>query len=140
MNEDLAAKLKCLRLGGLITHWDEYLELAAKKRLSHGGLLAYVLEEEYRIKRENARKLRIKRACIPETFVIETYPFQRQPKLNKKMIMALYESFECVKSSRNIIWLGPTGVGKSGLATSFLTHAIDQGCTGRYVLFAELVA
>lgn len=140
MNEDLAAKLKCLRLGGLIAHWDEYLQVAAKKGLSHGGLLSYVLEEEYRIKRENARKLRLKRACIPETFVIETYPFQRQPKLNKKMIMALYESFECVKSSRNIIWLGPTGVGKSGLATSFLTHAIDQGCTGRYVLFAELVA
>jgi DNA replication protein DnaC len=31
-------------------------------------------------------------------------------------------------------------VGKTGLATSFLTHAIDQGYSGRYVLFAELVA
>jgi DNA replication protein DnaC len=41
--------------------------------------------------------------------------------------------------NQNIIWLGPTGCGKTGLATSFLVHAIDQGHTGRYVTFAELV-
>ena len=31
-------------------------------------------------------------------------------------------------------------MGKTGLATSFLTQAIDQGYSGRYVLFAELLA
>ena len=98
------------------------------------------MEEEYRIKRENARKIRLKRACIPEPFVIETYPFDRQPNLSKKMIMALYDCFDYMKSSRGIIWLGPTGVGKSGLATSFLVHAINQGYAGRHVPFAELVA
>jgi DNA replication protein DnaC len=36
--------------------------------------------------------------------------------------------------------LGVTGCGKTGLATSFLIHAIDQGYSGRYVLFSELVA
>jgi DNA replication protein DnaC len=45
-----------------------------------------------------------------------------------------------VRQSQNIIWLGGTGVGKTGLATSFLTHAIDQGYSGRYVLFPELLA
>jgi len=139
MNEELAEKLKYLRLGGLLGHWDEYLKLAAGKRFSHGQLLTYILEEECRIKRDNARKLRLQRAYIPETLVIETYPFHRQPQLNKKMIMALYESFD-MKSSQNIIWLGPTGVGKSGLATSFLNHAIEQGYTGRHIPFAELVA
>lgn len=140
MNEEMGEKLKYLRLGGLHAGWDEYLKLAAQKRFSHGHLLAHVVEEEYRIKRENARQLRLKRACIPEPFVIETYPFDRQPHLSKKMIMALYDSFDYMKSNRGIIWLGPTGVGKSGLATSFLTHAINQGHTGRHVPFAELVA
>lgn len=140
MNEELAGKLKYLHLGGLLTHWDEHLKLAAQKRFSHGRLLTWIVEEEYRIKQDNARKFRLKRSEIPERFVIETYPFHRQPKLNKKMIMTLYESFEYMKSSRNIIWLGKTGVGKTGLATSFLIHAIDQGYTGRHILFAELVA
>lgn len=139
MNEELTEKLKYLRLGGLLGHWDEYLKLAAKERFSHGRLLTYILEEEYRIKHDNARRLRLQRARIPEVLVIETYPFHRQPQLNKKMIMALYESFD-MKSSQNIIWLGPTGAGKSGLATSFLIHAIEQGYTGRHIPFAELVA
>ena len=139
MNEELAAKLKCLRLSALLAHWDEYLKLAAKKRLSHGRLLAHVVEEEYRIRRENACRLRLKRAHIPEPFVIETFPFGKQPKLNRKMVLALYDSFEYMRASRNIIWLGPTGCGKTGLATSFLTHAIEKGHTGRYVPFAELI-
>ena len=139
MNEELAAKLKYLRLSGLSAHWNDYLKMAAKKRLSLARMLTYIIDEEYRIKRENACCLRLKRARIPEPFAIETYPFAKQRKLNRKMIMALYDSLEYMDASRNIIWLGPTGCGKTGLATSFLTHALRQGHTGRFVPFAELI-
>jgi len=139
MKDELAMKLKYLRLGGLSAHWDEYLKWAAKKRLSHGRLLEHIIDEEYRLRRRNAHTLRLKCARIPEAFVIETYPFARQPKLNRKLVLALYDSLEYMHQRRNIIWLGPTGCGKTGLATSFLTHAIDQGYTGRHVLFAELI-
>jgi DNA replication protein DnaC len=40
---------------------------------------------------------------------------------------------------QNMAWLGPTGCGKTGLATSFMNQAIDRGHTGRFVLFPELV-
>ena len=139
MDEDLAGKLKYLRLRGVLTHWDDYLHLAAQKRLSHAQLLTHIVTEEFRMKQDNARIMRLKRAGIPDPFVIETYPFDRQPKLNKKMIMALYDTLSYMKDSLGIIWLGPTGVGKSGLATSFLIHAINHGYTGKYVLFADLV-
>jgi DNA replication protein DnaC len=35
--------------------------------------------------------------------------------------------------------MGGTGIGKTGLATSFLIQAIHQGARGRYVLFADLL-
>ena len=140
MNKELSEHLKYLRLGGLLAHWDEYLKLAAEQNFSHARLLTHVLEQEYRIKRENARRLRVKRACIPEPLAIETFPFERQPKLNQKKIMALYDSLDYMQNHQNIIWLGVTGCGKTGLATSFLLHAIEQGYSGRYVLFAELIA
>ena len=140
MNNQLVEKLKYLHLGGLMAHWDDYLKMAADKRWSQAHLLTHIVEEEYRIKRENARALRIRRARIPEPWVIETFPFERQPKLNKKKIMALYDTLSFMKNSQNIIWMGRTGCGKTGLATSFLIHAINQGYTARYVLFAELVA
>ncbi len=139
MNEQLADKLKCLNLGGLLAHWDEYLKLAADQRWSHGHLLTHIIEEEYRIKRGRLHLRRLQTARLPEPWAIETFPFARQPKLNQKKIMAVYDSLEYLRQSQNILWLGSTGVGKTGLATSFLTHAIDQGYSGRYVLFAELV-
>ena len=140
MNKELIETLKYLRLGGLLVHWDDYLKLAAEGRFSQARLLTHVLEEECRIKRENARQLRLKRARIPDPLVIETFPFERQPKLNKKKIMALYDSLGYMNQSQNLLWLGATGCGKTGLATSFLIHAIDQGHSGRYVLFADLIA
>ncbi len=140
MNKELTQTLKYLHLGGLLAHWDEYLKLAADKGFSHTRLLTYVLEEECRIKRENARRLRLKRARIAEPLVIETFPFARQPQLNQKKLMALYDSLGYMQGHQNIIWLGATGCGKTGLATGFLIHAVEQGYSGRYVLFAELVA
>lgn len=139
MDEQLEQQLRYLRLRALLTQWDELLKRAAQKNYSHDRLLRHVVKEEYRIRRENARAFRLKKAAIPELLVMETYPFGRQPKLNKKRIMALYDSMAFVTNAQNIIWLGKTGSGKTGLATAFLIHAINQGYSGRYVLFAELV-
>ena len=76
---------------------------------------------------------------LPEPWAIESYPFDRQPKLNREKLMAVYDSLDYMRHSQNVIWLGRPGVGKTGLAISFLTHAIDQGHSGRYVLFPELL-
>jgi DNA replication protein DnaC len=54
--------------------------------------------------------------------------------------MALSDSLDYMQNHQNIIWLGVTGCGKTGLATSFLMRAIEQGYSGRYVLFAERIA
>ena len=86
MDEQLEQMLKYIRLGGLLANWDRYLSLAQKSNYSHARLLKHVVEQEYQIKKENARKMRLARARIPEKFVIETFPFARQPKLNKKAV------------------------------------------------------
>ncbi len=140
MNEKMAQILKQLRLGGLLVRWDEYVELARKKSFSPIRFLEYVLEEESKLKSENSRQLRLKRARIPELLVMETFPFARQPKLSKKKILSLYDPFDFLEKGQNIVWVGPTGSGKTGLATSFLIEAINRGHSGRYVLFPELVA
>jgi DNA replication protein DnaC len=139
MTKELTDMLKYLRLGNLLAHWEDYLKLPADKNLSHARWLTHLIEQEYQRKRDNARQLRLKQAHLPETLVIETYPFERQPKLNKQRLMALYDSLEYLQQHQNLIWLGISGCGKTGLAISFLIHAIDQGYRGRYVLFADLV-
>ena len=138
MDEDLLTMLKYLKLPGLIANWDHYLALADKGNFSHPRLLKHIVGEEYAIRKENSRKMRICRAKIPEKFVIETFPFDKQPKLSRKKILNIYDS-DYMSKSQNIIWVGSTGTGKTGFATSFLMQAIDQGYRGRFITFPELV-
>ena len=139
MDEKIVAMLKYIRLWGLLANWDGYIEMARKGSFSHPRLLSYIVEEEYKLKRENSRKMRMSRAKIPEEFVIETFPFDRQPKLNEKKLLSVYDSFDYVGKNQNIIWVGPPGTGKTGLATAFLIQAIREGYSGRFVAFPELV-
>lgn len=139
MDEELIKMLKYIRMSGLVANWDRYLDLAQQKDLSHVRFLKYIIEQEYAIKKENSRKLRLKRAQIPEHWVMETFPFEKQPNLNKKKVLAIYDSFDYMTKKQNIILIGQTGVGKSGLATAYLIKAINQGYNGRFIEFADLI-
>ena len=139
MDKELIETLKYLRMGGLLAHWDEYLALALKQRFSHVRLLQHVLNEEVKLKRDNARQLRLKRARIPELLDLTTYPFDRQPKLDRKKLVSIYDAFEYMTKAQNIVWMGPTGCGKTGLATGFLINAVSRGYTGRFVSFPSLI-
>jgi len=139
MDDELIKMLKYLRLGHLLSNWDDLLKTAQEKKYSYFQLLTEVIEQEYKAKIENSRIRRLKQAKIPEHLVIESYPFERQKKLAQKKILTLYDSLNYMIRHENIMWIGPTGVGKTGLASSFLIQAINRGYTGRSILFSELL-
>lgn len=140
MDEDLTRKLTYLRLTNLRERWDEYLTVARKKRTSPVRLLKTVIEDEVVVKHERALERRLRQARIPEMLLMETFPFNQQPKLDRKKILSLFDAFDFLEKVQNILWVGPTGCGKTGLATGFLVEAIHRGHTGRHVLFPELIA
>ncbi len=139
MDEKLVEMIKYLRMPGLTANWDHYLKVAQKGNFSHVRFLKYLLEEEYKIKKEKSRLLRVRRARVPEKLIMETFPFHNQPKLNRKKVLAIYDAFDYVTKNHNVIWIGPTGTGKTGLATAFLMQALERGFSGRFILFPELI-
>jgi hypothetical protein len=62
-----------------------------------------------------------------------------QPKLDRQRLLSLYDSFDYIRKKQNLIWLGPTGCGKTGLASALLLQAIDRGYRGYFVPFAERI-
>ena len=114
MDEEVRKILKYLRLWGLLARWDELLAEATRGRFSHERLLKHLLEAEYRSKSDNARMLRRKRAHIPERLQIETFPFARQPKLDRKRIMSLYDSFDYMTKKQNVVCWGRRAAAKPG--------------------------
>jgi DNA replication protein DnaC len=139
MDEQFAQTLKHLGLRGVLSHWDEYVLLAEQQDYSPVRWLRHVLEEESRLHDENSRRLRLLRAKIPDPWRMETFPFERQPNLDKKRLLSLYDAFEYMEKHHNFCFIGPTGSGKTSLATGFLIQAIERGYNGRFVLFPELI-
>jgi hypothetical protein len=101
----------------LMSHWNVYLEMAAKKRLSHVRLLTHIIEQEYQIKQTSACTHRLKRARIPEPLEIETYPFGQQPKLNRKIVMTLYDSLDYITANPHFSYVFSIKSWRNGLST-----------------------
>ena len=85
-----------------LTLYDQALAEARQGRFSHERLLKHVLQAEYRTRSDQARILRRKRAHIPELLEIETFPFTRQPKLDRQRIMSLDDRFDYMTKQQNI--------------------------------------
>ena len=139
MDKEIEEKLRYLRLTELLVTWDEVMAQAKTKSLSYTAFVKQILDRECASKRERARLQRLHKAKIEELCLIETYPFARQPGISKKKILDLFDSKNYIQKKQNVIFVGPTGVGKSGLATSLLVHAINNGVSGRFISFPDLL-
>jgi DNA replication protein DnaC len=136
---DIKSLFKNLGMRILTNDWDDILKKANKTKPSYYNFMKSVMEKEYADKCERARLARIRRAKIPEVYIIDTFPFRKQPRLNKKVVYGLHDSLDFVKENQDLILIGPTGCGKTGLATSFLMHAINKGYKGRFFDFKDLI-
>lgn len=139
MNRSIESQLDYLGLSHLRENWDTYLKDALVKKVSYQNFLTTIISNEYQWVYQKRRTARIKTAGIPELLVMETFPFERQPRLKKKLVMELYDSMRYMTESQVLLFIGPTGCGKSGLATSYLVHALNQEYRGKFFDFKELL-
>jgi DNA replication protein DnaC len=139
MEKSIESYLDYLGMANLKQCWNEYLRDATAKKISYQHLLTSVITDEYQYRYDKRRLARIKAACIPELLVMETFPFERQPQLRKKLVMEIYDSMRYITDHQVLLFIGPTGCGKSGLATSYLVHAIERGYRGHFIDFKALM-
>lgn len=139
MDKKTKEMLEFLKLDFLLKKWEEIIELAEKENQSFDKFLKMIIKNEFNSRNEIARSNRVSRAKIPNEFNIETYPFNDQPHLNKKRLLQRYDSLDYITNNRNIIFIGPSGTGKTGLASCILRHAINSGHSGRFIEFNILM-
>ena len=132
-------ELKFLDLRCLRENWDRILGEAKTKSPSYHKFMQEWIAQEAAARRERQRKARIKRANLEEPWVMETFPFTKQPNLKRKFVIELYDSMDYMKTPQDLVFMGPTGCGKSGLATSYLIQALDQGYRGYFIDFKKLL-
>lgn len=143
MNEEIAQLLKSLRLRGIAEILDEELAHAEKKGLSYQDFIARLLRAHWHYQQQAALAYRIDRARLPEQWTLESFPFKRQPGVSQRQ-MRTFGELEFVGKAENIVFIGETGVGKTGLASSLLLKALQNGHRGLFIraqdLFDEMYA
>ena len=139
MRKEIEKQLDYLKLLWLRESWDKEIKSCEEREWSIRKFLNHIVKKEYSEKIERSRLSRIKSAKIPLEYRMETFPFEKQPHLNKKRLLSKYDSLSYIENSTNLIFLGRTGTGKTGLATAFLLNAINNGYRGKFLLFSELI-
>jgi len=143
MNEELQQLLKNLKLRRVLDIYDEQLHAAEKDDVSYSEFVTRLMRAQWHARQEHALEWRIRNAKLPERWSLDTFPFPRQPGVNRKQIRTFAE-LDFVAKKENIVFIGPTGVGKSGLASGILLKAIENGYRCQFIraqdLFEEMYA
>lgn len=137
MNDDLDQLLKNLKLRRMRDILREELERAEKKKPSYSDFLARVLREEYQHQQVRFLEYRIDRANLPERWSLETFPWKQQPGVSKPQVEQLAE-LDFVARAANLVFIGNTGVGKTGLASAILLKALQHGYRGLFIKAQDL--
>jgi DNA replication protein DnaC len=143
INEELEQLLKNLKLRRILDIYEEQLHAAEKEDVSYSEFLTRLMRAQWHARQEHALEWRIRNAKLPERWSLDTFPYARQPGINRKQIRTFAE-LDFVTKKENIVFIGPTGVGKSGLASGILLKAIENGYRCQFVraqdLFDEMYA
>lgn len=143
MTDEIRQLLKVLRLRKIAEILESELALADKEQRSYQDLIARLLRAQWHFQQESALAWRIEHARLPEKWTLESFPFKKQPGVSQRQIRAFAE-LDFVAKAENIVLVGPTGVGKTGLASGLLLKALQNGHRGLFVraqdLFDEMYA
>ena len=126
MNDALLKVLKRLRLSGLAQTLDVRLQEAAGHSLNHAEFLELILQDELAVRGERQIQRRTKAAAFREVKTVDQFNFSFNPSINKQQI---YELATCrfIREAKDVLWLGPPGVGKSFLVQALGYQAIKSG-------------
>lgn len=137
MTEEIEQLLKNLHLKKILEIFDEVHRKADRKQIPYQEFLLELLRPQWHFKQEQSMQWRIKRACMPELWTLESFPYKKQPGVNRREIQTLAE-LDFIAESKNIVFIGPTGVGKTGLASGLLLKALQNGYRGQFICAQEL--
>jgi len=126
MNESLRSALKQLRLSGLLDSLEVRLHEAAGNGLNHTEFLELILQDELAVRADRQLLRRVKAAQFRELKSLDDFDWSFNPSIKKKQVCDL-ASCRFVREARDVLLLGPPGVGKGFLAQAIGYQALKAG-------------
>jgi len=138
MRNKIQQLLADLRLKGIAQTLDQELNMADKKGTSVSEVIYRLLMAEHKYRQERSLEYRIKSAKMPLDWTLKTFPFEKQPGVQKHRIQSLAE-LSFIERAENIVFIGNPGTGKTGLGIGLLHQALVAGHRGRFYNAQDLL-
>jgi DNA replication protein DnaC len=105
---------------------DTAAQQAAASSWSYSHFLGYLLDGELRHRHANTVRLSLQFAKLPYLKRIEDFDFSAQPSVDRRLIEEL-ATLRFVEEGRNVVLLGPPGVGKTHIAIALGVKVAEAG-------------
>ena len=138
MNQNLVQSARKLRLSGLLSSLELRLQEAQTHQLPHEQFLELVFQDELNVRHQRLIDKRTKAAGFRDRKTLEDFDWAFNPAIKRQQMYEL-ASGQFIRQRRDILLVGPPGLGKSHLAQAIGYHLIKAGFQVFYCSIFDLV-
>ena len=133
----LLNNLDILKLTKIKDYYPNYIEHVSKD-ISFTDMLYELTNKEIEFKNERYSQMQLNMSAFPYQKQIEDFDFDYQPSINKSEILEL-NTLGFIERHENILFIGPSGVGKTHLAISLGITAVKNRHSVYFISCHDLI-
>ena len=130
--------LRALKLPTVLAECEAVAQQAARENADHLAYLLRLCERELIEREQKAAQRRLKGARFPAAKTLDQFDFAARPSVNKPLVLDLARG-DYLGRRENVLLVGPSGTGKTHLATALGVAACGQGKRVRFWRVTELI-
>jgi DNA replication protein DnaC len=139
MNQHLVQSARQLRLSGLLASLELRLQEAHTHQLPHEQFLELIFQDELNVRQQRLINKRTRAAGFRDgNKTLEDFDWTFNPAIKRQPIYEL-ASGQFIRQHRDVLLVGPPGLGKSHLSQAIGYHAIKAGFHVLYSSIFDLV-
>jgi DNA replication protein DnaC len=138
LTERIAQQCKRLKLIHLESEWPGIADAAVRDQQSFADFLDQLLAAECQARDQRTREAMLKLATLPTIKTLEGYDFGFSTGTPRKQVMEL-GGLAFIERHENVVLLGPSGVGKTHIASALALRATQAGIKTRFITAADLM-
>lgn len=136
--KQLVQNLEYLKLKQMTLHLNEVVDFSLNNQISFIDTLVKLTNYEIDVREQNMIHSMVKVGAFPHLKEINDFDFSFQPSINQKQILD-FTSLRFIEGNENIVFLGPSGVGKTHLATSIGIAAAKKRTSTYFIKCHDLI-
>lgn len=134
---EMLALLKGLKLHGMASAFTEIIDSAVKQQKTIEEIIGILCQAEAAERKARSIGYQMRIARFPLSKDLADFMFIDSP-VNKELILT-HNNGHFLEQTRNLIFIGGTGTGKTHLAIAIGSHCVKLGNRGRYFSVIDLV-